>query len=307
MSANSLDIVNPEMFFVHLLEAASPEKAKELNRVLADNKIHFAIDLSAEDIVFCADPFTKIITIGAKGLARFWCHAYAAYVFFDELSAEKRRDSSVRLVDLRTTDRRRQAGDVLRWAVEHDIQIRMQGDKFKAESHQIPAGLPIPFAPSLKGSDEDLADELFLMALAFMIHHEIAHLRLKHVCATGLRSFEQERAADVAAADWLLSDQSLSEKQRAKRQLGTALGLGWLAVLDVYAKVASNNTHPPMPDRLFELMQRFEPDPNGYVWGFLMALVGLHLGNKKAPVDDAMVFDSAKDTVDYYCDLIVHA
>ena len=161
-----------------------------------------------------------------------------------------------------------------------------------AEDVPWPADLPRPVPNPTKKSDADCADELSLAATAFILHHELAHIRLRHA---GPGDLDAERDADREAASWLLSGFDGDEDPKfIKRALGTATALGVLVARGIHTGDFGGTTHPRSFDRLMHALDRYVRYPNHLVWFFVIAMLTLHLDNadhgtavSKGPYDSA--------------------
>lgn len=198
----------------------------------------------------------------------------------------------------------REAGDLLKWAVESDLA----GNRKEKGSPWLDH-LPRPRPDAPHGSDEHCATELFLAAVAFLLHHEFVHLRLDHSPYTELKSVDsirQEKEADFEAAVWILGElPDELDPMFQKRALGVGLGLVWIAALYVYAeKKIESTTHPPAYDRLFQVMERHVLDPGNLPWAFVQAVLALHLQNQNIEHEVDREFASFKDAADYFVDVI---
>lgn len=283
----------------------APEKEAELEAAFNKHGISFEIDTADHRKGFSADLARKVIIVRRPRLERLWATAFAYYRFYREVSQQKQNDVSIREIDLTSTEALCEAGRLLKWAVEADIQIA-NGEA----PAPWPDDLPRPSDSDEKLSDENCATELFLAATGFTLHHELAHITLDHQPYNALDSVDairQEKDADFAAADWLLDGlDDESDFRFQKRALGVCLGLVSLASLHfhVYLGPASTETHPPAYDRLFQVVSRHVADPGNLPWAFVMTVLSLHLQNQRIEHDQDRQFESFKDAADYFIDVI---
>ena len=235
---------------------------------------------------------------------RLWAVCFAYYRFYRAIAEHKLSGHAERELDLRSTPQLTEAGDLLKWAVESDL-----AGKRKEELPPWPDHLPRPHADVPHGSDEHCATELFLCAVAFLLHHEFAHLRLDHIPYSELESVDsigEEKEADFAAAEWILGELTNElDPMFQKRALGVGLGLVWIAALYVYAeRKVESTTHPPAYDRLFQVTERHVLDPGNLPWAFVQSVLALHLQNLNIEHDIDREFASFKDAADYFVDVI---
>ncbi len=160
------DPQNPGPFLVRLMKAVAPEKGDELDRIIAELGISFRIENDAERIYFTANAQERVITVGVRCLGRLWANAFAYFCIYTDLADAKVQDISLREMSLRDTERLRKAGDLLKWAANADVQIKLsQRYGISSDDLSLPPDLPIPFSESEFASDKDVADELSLMAI----------------------------------------------------------------------------------------------------------------------------------------------
>jgi hypothetical protein len=301
------DLPDPGPFLVRLMKAVAPEKGAALERQISDLGITFEIDENEDRIHFSADGDHRKIIVGLRCLGRLWANAFAYFCIYTDVADMKVRDLTAKELNLRSSERLRKAGDLLKWATNADVKIKLsQRHGIDAGDLSLPPGLPVPFSEAAFASDKHVADELSLMALGFILHHERVHIELGHTSREGFASIEQEKAADMRAAAWLLDSPGIEDDARLKRELGVAVGLGWLASLNVYVVQSGNETHPPGYDRVFQVLEQYVEDDNSPVWAFTMTLLSLHLENQQEPIplDYDREFTSFKDAANYYIDVI---
>lgn len=301
------DQPDPGPFLIRLMKAVAPEKGDELERIIAELGISFRIEHDAERIFFTANAQERVITVGVKCLGRLWANAFAYFCIYTDLADAKVRDVNLREMSLRDSERLKKASDLLKWAANADVQIKLSrryGISF--DDISLPPDLPIPFSESEFASDKHVADELSLMAIGYTLHHERVHIELGHEWCEGFVSIEQEKTADMRAAEWLLDSTGVDEKALLKRQLGIAVGLGWLASLNIYLGPTGGDTHPSGYDRLFQVLDQFVEDDNSVLWAFVSVILGVHLQNQEVEIelDLEREFTSFREVVNYYVDVI---
>jgi hypothetical protein len=281
-----------------------PEKARQLAALLADIGVTFQIDKDVEKIEFRSFSKEKVIVAGTKCLARLWIHAFAYFTIFTDMVALKERDPEATL-DFRSSDRLRAAAVLLKWAVKADVQVALTNYNGASSAMlSFPSELEAVFSQEQFAEYKRIADNHAFAALAFILHHELAHIRLGHTAEQGLLSLEQEKAADRMAAEWLLDSPGLSSRASLERQLGITIALGWLASLTVYVG-HSSTTHPPAWDRLYQFLEQYIGDDHNIVWAFAAEMVGVHLWNqRRSDIDLEREFGSFKDATNYYIDVL---
>ena len=166
-----------------------------------------------------------------------------------------------------------------------------------------PPHLPKPISDPVRASDENMADELSLCAIAFILHHELAHIRLHHFGASELDS---ERDADNCANDWVLGQiDDETDSKFVKRALGVATALAVLVAKGIHTQAYGDPSHPRSFDRLMHALDRHIRDPNHPAWEFVTAVLKLHLDNAAhgAEIPDRP-FESMRECVDAYVDAL---
>lgn len=138
-------------------------------------------------------------------------------------------------------------------------------------------GLAVPLPASISNSREapDVASELVLFGLAYVLHHELAHLRLGHVGDNRA----EEWAADEAALDFCVGSASDTD-QITKRMAGIISAKTLIAVSDWVRWTElgqGSETHPPGAARLRIALDRyakvFSPEK---VWPFACTCLIAH-------------------------------
>jgi hypothetical protein len=170
--------------------------------------------------------------------------------------------------------------------------------KFTEVSQKVPplAGVPPPgsYAPF-----EEFATEISLMASGFLLHHELAHIILKH--PLGVVDIDLERDADIEAARILLSDKTIPSDQFNKRIIGAVIGIQLLVMRSIYTRQFSGQSHPRTFDRLFNTLEQHVTDPNHLAWALSHFIVKLHLDNAGIPIP-IVEHNTHRDCLNYYID-----
>ena len=165
-----------------------------------------------------------------------------------------------------------------------------------------PAGLPCPQKTPQRFSDENVADELCLVTCAFLLHHELAHIRLGHSAdVTDEVSMAQEKEADNEAADWLLRGIEVDSPVFVKRMLGIVQANLLLTTLGLYDGNFGGKTHPYSFDRLTSLLDRFLGKKRHIAKGLAFAVLNLHFNNSGRKMK-RMVFEGPEEALESICD-----
>lgn len=287
------------------LRNVAPERKDELERLFNIHDIKLEMRTDDPRMMLSADLISKTIIARRPRLERIWALAFGYYRFYREVAAQKQRDLRVKEVDLTSTQKLVEAGRLIEWAVDSYFAAAREEDL-----PSWPNDLPRPSPQDDAQSDEAVATELFLVATGYLLHHELAHIRLGHRLYSEIDEHEairQEKEADDASANWML-DQLHDELDPLfqKRALGVGLGLVALAslYLQVYAGAKGGKTHPPAYDRLFQVMDRYVKDDGNLPWAFVLTVLSLHIQNRQIPHDTNQEFGSFREAADYYIDVI---
>jgi hypothetical protein len=276
------------------MAAIAPERLADLTAATAD--VHFRI--TSEGRFRCYfDPDTRTIGIDRKVIELMWTSAYSYYVLDTVLQDVKDPKPPV-VVDLTANPRSHRAMQLLKWAVSNHV---------RNTDVPWPTELPRPIPGLSDTSDEHVADEIALCALAFLLHHEFAHARLGHqVSPPGLESILQEREADYAAADWILGSLFAADPHGpvfVKRTLGITVALATMVGLGIQLGNHGGQTHPRDFDRMTQTIERHLDEPNHLVWAFALAILKLHIDQKKIQTPD-VEYSSVQECVNAYVGIL---
>jgi hypothetical protein len=274
----------------------APEQQERLIRELQGATI-----LIAREPRFIAQyvPAHKQIQLSFRAVELLWCIAYAYVVLFVDVYATRQPDDRSQ-VDLTVDPVVKEAMGLLQWALQDWVTGNGSG---------VPA-LPARSPRTLEGH-VSVADELCLIAVAFVLHHELAHHRLGHVAVSedvqeekSLElSLNQERDADAEAADWILGLVSPSSPFFTKRSAGVVVALMAILAFGVHTQQFAGRLHPRRFDRVFNTIDRYNLDSNHPAWVFATVSLKLHLDHsryKPPPVE----YRSFRDCLSAYIDVI---
>jgi hypothetical protein len=275
-------------FFTKLLGDTTPQRREELNDLVAKSNIRFVLDEASPGIEFWADPSTRQINVPRRCLFRMKANAFAYYCAVDALLAKRNGTA-----DAGTDGRLQKASELLTWAVRTDVATTLD-DRSSFSLGAIPKDIESLYRGCLKEEQLGLGEHIFELAVAWVLHHELAHLRLRHA----VPSVRIEYEADQAATDWLLKADGLSQAERIARYFGVATGLGWLSALNVYIGSGTGGSHPPAAQRFFkgiEYMTTGVGDEAEFPWAICQMVLLLHAQNAGFPVEPRHMAGSFKD------------
>lgn len=198
-------------------------------------------------IVFCEGPKFRIrvdtekkeifLPIGA--LEYLWASAHQYWILTQEYAAAQRSGNEE--FDAHGNPRLQAAAQLRDWSLSN---ITRKG----AEAW--PGELPKPQRGGGVDDDVNVANELFLAALGWILHHEIGHVTLGHSSVSTVTSIEEEKAADLYATDWVLKGISRTDARMPKRLLGVVIALLTLQSLEIDLLPDHPRTHPSPYERI---------------------------------------------------------
>lgn len=277
--------------------AIAPERLDALKEACRDATLEF-LDHGGFRCLYRPDGKAIVVSTGVVEIC--WAASHAYFVLYSQVVAGKKEDTP-RQVDLTLNPDVKAAMDLLAWAYRRFLD---------SQSEPWPAGLVRPIPSPQKGSPENIADELALCVIAFLIHHELAHHRLGHQgvgpdASSDDRawSIEQERDADYEAAGWILDRIEPTDAAFTKRALGVAIGLGVLTAYGIHTGDHGGLQHPRSFDRLMNTLDRHLDDEYHVVWAMVVSIVNLHL-NSVGVTPPPVVHESFRSCVDSYIEIL---
>jgi hypothetical protein len=259
----------------------APERAAELKTldeahqfvlVFTDEK-NFSIRIKTQ---------THEAMLPVAALEYLWCASHLLHVLYRQYVATQQANEPQ--LDLSKAPQCAQAIDLLNWSMNNMKHSGVQ---------PWPTGMPVPHADPERKSDIHIANELFLCAAGWLIHHEISHVVLGHQPVYKVFSQQKEQEADLRATEWIMSSSQI-EAERQKRSLGIVAALLSLQFLDDPREINEYvRSHPPTVQRLdYCLNKAGALDDSG---ACALATVGLqfHLSQFEigAPLDGASIRD----------------
>ena len=233
-----------------LLRTVSLDRANELDVLLDERALVCELDRETDCNLFQAilgSP--NIVKIGLKCTIRLQAHAYAGGIVIAAIGKPSEWDTLVA-----------PANRILTWAVGVDLQRWLGRRGFKVKLEQVlPGGdseLPEDILGSLSETQRTLGEGLFRYASAFILLHELGHLKFGHTCST----HENEKEADRFAAEWMSEAAFESsgdiESNRLVALFGIAVSLLWFTIFNIYFGQKKSNTHPEGYDRLSQVLDQ---------------------------------------------------
>lgn len=243
----------------------APERTNEFDQVFAEFELEYTISQKRKINV---NVEKKHIEISSRIVEEVWAASLAYYRLYEVLQ---------RLLTIDRTKSHEIAFQDYPALMESFKLLRgiMNGDKW-------PQNCPSPTEHPPKGSDIHVANELCLCALAFMLHHELNHIRFGHV---GASKIDTEKEADRYTAEWILSKVENSEDKETqklftKRILGIIIALSHSTAISIQTNYFGGKSHPRTFDRLYNMLSDYCSDDLDHpAWCLATVIVKLHVDN----------------------------
>lgn len=245
----------------------APEKAPQLTGFLDQTKTILEIN---DRPGFLVNVTRERVRFSESALELLWTAAHAYCVLFDEY--KKGFDRHETHFDVGAVPRARRAVELYDWAL-----AKCQD----GSSVQWPSADIVPIKDATALSDIHVANELFLTSTAWILLHEIAHLRLGHSAVTPA-SKKEEQDADFAATEWVLPPDN-DAGTTTKRVLGVASAILALTALDLRARSFNSSTHPRSFERLLYCLDRTAIAEDHFVYMVVYVLLQIHLAWNALP------------------------
>ena len=276
----------------------APEKASGTQDLIKRRSVEFRLK-DTRKFAFSAKYGDSgcVVNASVQGLEFVWVLSYAYYVFYQySQRPENREKGSLCFSDYPATCR---AAKLLQWIVDRERSAGM-GEPW-------PSGCPrpqrLPEAPdSPEISEVSFASELFLCAMGWILHHELAHIKLGHRGFSVL-SIKEETCADKLATETLLdgvTDSTISEK----RGLGIAIALLAISCLELEVRVVRNNgflsSHPKTATRLYDALNHPAIANAPVVLDFTLYMLKMHFDHLEIELTETE-FPDRMSCLSAYC------
>lgn len=242
----------------------APEREAELDNIRDDFGLSFTL-LDGPKFQFWVGTSSKEITTTIASLEFLWASTHAHIVLFDEYGKVQR--AGEKQFNTGGNERRKHALDLLAWSVSN---LSSSG------TDEWPKDLPKPVQFPEYGSDIHVTNELFLCAVAWIVHHEIAHIRLGHTPVQTSRSQAEEFEADLEATKWILEHSSVDAESQ-KRTLGIATAILSLMGIETDCKFSVISSHPAAFERLYRCLDSASANENDKVFAFASVIMQIQL------------------------------
>jgi hypothetical protein len=267
----------------------SPEMEEAFERIYPEFTIE-CVNSNKRILNVCTTK--KHIEISTIYLEILWCFGYVHFKHYNRfvdacINPEKNE------MPLITDDETKSDYELLKWITEKALN---QNDT------SWPDGCPKPILNPPKESDLNVADEFCLGGLACLIHHELAHIQLKHTTSSNI---EIENDADIGSWEWILpAGFDVTSPAGRKRLLMITHAYLIPVVLDIHRGEFPSNTHPASYDRLAYILDRIDTERDYMSHSYAHAVIHLHLSNScsKIPMYKQIVHETVRDAFNFQID-----
>lgn len=241
----------------------APEAAARLEAEIA--RLNISLEYSDDPKVYAEFVVSESkVRLGVPFLSALWTAAHAYIVTYHEYQTAQRKG-----------ERYFSLGQVPRVADAYTLYRGAREAVALCKPFAWPQGATKPLRYPFEHSDGYAANELFLVAIAWIVHHEIAHGRLGHEEIT-VASRLQETEADEAATRWIC-DGETDNLRLHKRAMGVGAAIVFLLALDLQVGRLSTTTHPPSFERLMNNLDAVRLDEDQMIYAFAFVLVDIHV------------------------------
>lgn len=222
-----------------------------------------------QNIIYCLEnekiksPFVDsdgYIHIQSTFLCYMWINSYYSLVMYEELA--------VKYFENLQQDKNHLINHAL---ISQTIDFQQYAmSLFKSYSDWDLTIYPSPKTPDTSGKNYcDLATELTIYGMDYVLCHEFAHLELDHFHSTK-NSIEKEKEADNRAFELILAGRNGSNN--VSLEMGILMGLCGL----IFAKPKiGSSTHPDIIERIKSFLELINPNDNSFHWCYVCMIIGV--------------------------------
>ena len=264
------------------LERIAPEKKSEISKLYEKYEPKFCYS-NIQDFSVSVDTSTSRVTMSVYTLEYLWAACYTYYLIYQKYQTANRDGASE--FDLH--------GDSELVAV---MKFYKWGQTRVTKGSNITAWVDTYPNPKNTDSLSQVANELFLCALAWILHHEIAHVYHAHpnIAGSNEESREQEKEADASATNWIMNavtDQAMVKK----RGLGISIAILAMTAQDILSGNFDKETHPRSFERLDNALVSYFNDEDHVVYAFSTTILHVSMTLSGLPIDLGSEQDTWKD------------
>lgn len=221
---------------------------------------------------------SHVISLSILALEYLWSVCHLFIVTVDEY--QRQNELGITALDFSLSSRTRNA-----W----ELYTRSFENMKSGEATPWPPYCPSPLATEVR--DVKTSNELFLCALSWIIHHEIAHVHLGHIGDITVTSIPQENEADAQATAWLLEGQP-SEQEFQKCLISIVSAILAMKMAENVASTPFSKTHPETFQRLERCLLASNVHDDNEVYVLINIVLRLHLTvseiNPPPPVEGSL-------------------
>jgi hypothetical protein len=241
----------------------APEAAHELERELGERKIE--LEFTDKPLVYAEYiPERYTIRLGVSFLSALWASAHAYIIAYHEYQAAQRAGATYFSL-----------GESARVMDAYLLYREARNTVAQRQHFAWPVKAAKPQRYPFEHTDGHMANELFLVAVAWIMHHEIAHARLGHDELT-TSQIGEEVAADTSATHWVCDGEHDIQRLH-KRAMGIATATMFLLSLDLQVGRLTTTSHPPSYERLINNIDIARLEDDQMLYSFAFVLLDIHL------------------------------
>lgn len=255
-------------YIPHTLVNVAPEKLHALVEALGEDQLELEL-IESRELIHNYCQAQRKITLSTRPVELLWAQSYAYFVWYSQELANVQ--PSGQQIDPHRKPEVHQALELLGWATRGMV---------RSQQLPWPNDAPSPEPEPRHASCAHVAQDLCLLAVGFILHHELAHHRLQHQATSDI---DQEREADYEAIDWIMGGVEPTAPEYRKRALGASVALLYLLVTGVYSDSHGGDSHPKDYNRLMYTMERHVPPDRHDVWGFIAGMLSLYCQDARVP------------------------
>lgn len=292
---SNMPILELDQYIAQCAARISPTRATELGQFsdakglsieyTDDKKFSIRVNLS-----------TNTIKLPIGALNYLWCATHLFFTLYQAYVANQQAGKTT--LDTSGNAETNAAVNLFNWARDDLISSELVW----------PTNALKPTLDHQSGDCIHFSNEIFLAALAWIIHHERAHVELEHQGnSKGSESVRQEMDADRSASEWLMTG-CATELERQKRAFGISTGLLAMALIDnPKLKIPEVKSHPPDMERLLDNLDiaRLDKENLVYAYSFVVLQFCISQYDLKQAESDTLPGQTAPSFEDMFRELAV--
>lgn len=237
-------------------QVIAPEKTDVLLGLLREVKLY------PRDATFRFATSGDYLHLSEGALNLIWCASYSSWFIY---KAFGRAETTVRFDRDPETAK---AVDLYQWAM---TSVRDQ------KYTPWPTNAPKPSRNPTPGSELHIANEVFLVTIAWMLLHEHGHIAYQHPMGRSTDAQREEHDADRFATNHVLGG-VVDYDIRFKRSVGIVVANALLLLLELMNGPRVRSTHPPVEERISRNLRGDELGADDRIHAFATALLQFNLG-----------------------------